>query len=261
MDSLHLGAFRAIRRTFRNWPTVILARTGLKSYPVTGRLRAGGEVELTRNGQLMLWAFGCRALPDGSASIPFGEREVHLEGGFAFSTYETFFHGDYAMLPVEGRTVVDLGASIGDTPLYFSLRGARRVISFEKSPERYAKLTANVERNRPNSVTSRLGAITELASIVREYRIDEAVLKMDIEGDEERVLDTTPPEDLRRFTHIAMEYHRGPEHCRAALERLGYDVKTTRPRHVNGTYQGFLYAVRRGPLSSPGDPGRVGSPS
>jgi hypothetical protein len=245
MDSLHLGAFRAIRRTFRNWPTVILARTGLRRYPVTGRLRAGGEVELGWNGQVMLWAFGCRPLPDGTAWIPYGERGVRLEGGFSFSAYETFFHHDYDMLPVEGRTVVDLGASIGDTPLYFSLRGARRVIAYEMDPVRYATFAANVERNRPNVVIPCLGAVTELASVVRQYHIDDGVLKMDIEGDEERVLDSTPAEDLRRFSHIAMEYHRGPERCRAVLRGLGYDVRTTRPHHVNGTYQGFLYAVRK----------------
>lgn len=245
MDSLHLGAFRAVRRTFRNWPAVLLARIGLRAYPVTGQLREGGEVELNRNAEVMLWAFGCRPRADGSVWIPYGGGGVRLAGGFTYSAYETFFHEDYAMLPVEGRTVVDLGAWIGDTPLYFSLRGARRVISFEKDPERYAIFVGNVERNRPNSVIPRLGAATELGSIVHEYQIDDGVLKMDIEGDEETVLDTTLPEDLRKFSHIAMEYHRGPGHCRAALERLGYEVRTTRPRHVNGTYQGFLYAVRK----------------
>lgn len=250
MDSLHLGAFRAIRRTFRNWPTVLLARTGLRAYPVVGRLREGGEVELSRNAQVMLWAFGCRPLADGVVAIPFGIRTVHLEGGFAYSAYETFFHEDYAMLPVEGRTVVDLGASIGDTPLYFSLRGADRVIAFEKDPERYGTLVANIERNRPNTVIPRLRAATELASIVHEYAIEDGLLKMDIEGDEEVVLDTTPAAEIRRFSHIALEYHRGPGRCREALERIGFDVRTTRPRHVNGTYQGFLYAVRRGPAGA-----------
>jgi len=38
---------------------------------------------------------------------------------------------DYDWLDVKGKRVLDVGASIGDTAVYFALRGAREVVAFE----------------------------------------------------------------------------------------------------------------------------------
>ncbi|MGH2447947.1 MAG: FkbM family methyltransferase [Chloroflexota bacterium] len=44
---------------------------------------------------------------------------------------ETFYQGQYDFLNVVGRVVLDIGANIGDTPLLFASRGAKRVYGFE----------------------------------------------------------------------------------------------------------------------------------
>ncbi|MDG6908717.1 MAG: hypothetical protein JRN20_23365, partial [Nitrososphaerota archaeon] len=43
------------------------------------------------------------------------------------SIYEMFEQGVYDC-SVEGKTVVDIGSSVGDSPIYFASKGARRVI-------------------------------------------------------------------------------------------------------------------------------------
>ena len=38
---------------------------------------------------------------------------------------DVFFREEYAFLNVDGKVVVDIGANIGDTAIYFALKGAR----------------------------------------------------------------------------------------------------------------------------------------
>jgi hypothetical protein len=49
---------------------------------------------------------------------------------------ETFSSGVYD-IDVVGRDVVDIGSNIGDTAIYFALKGAKRVIALEPYPSAY----------------------------------------------------------------------------------------------------------------------------
>jgi ribosomal protein L11 methylase PrmA len=52
--------------------------------------------------------------------------------------YDTFLGGEYEVPEVlsglKGRDVIDVGANVGDTALYFVLNGARKVIAVEPLP-------------------------------------------------------------------------------------------------------------------------------
>ncbi|MEM3860276.1 MAG: hypothetical protein QW478_12900, partial [Candidatus Micrarchaeaceae archaeon] len=52
---------------------------------------------------------------------------------------ETFFKDAYQFLKVEGKDVIDIGANIGDTAIYFAIKGARKVISLEPYPYTFAQ--------------------------------------------------------------------------------------------------------------------------
>jgi len=54
---------------------------------------------------------------------------------------------DYDWLNVKGRRVLDVSASIGDTAVYFALKGAREVVAFEPYPFPYSYALKNVEAN------------------------------------------------------------------------------------------------------------------
>jgi methyltransferase, FkbM family len=53
----------------------------------------------------------------------------------------------YDFLDVTNRTVVDVGAGIADTAIYFALRGAKRVIAFEPFPKIFDIAQKNVKAN------------------------------------------------------------------------------------------------------------------
>jgi len=59
---------------------------------------------------------------------------------------------DYDWLDVKGKRVLDVGASIGDTAVYFALRGAREVVAFEPYPFPYQFALRNVEVNGLSNV-------------------------------------------------------------------------------------------------------------
>lgn len=56
------------------------------------------------------------------------------------------FNGDYD-IDVSGKEIVDVGASIGDSSIYFALKGARKVIAIEPLPSVYEELVYNVKLN------------------------------------------------------------------------------------------------------------------
>jgi hypothetical protein len=69
-----------------------------------------------------------------------------LEGN---SILETFVEKQYNWLDVKGKTVVDVGANIGDTAVYFSkIKHAKQVIAFEPYPYTYKMAREN--KNKQN---------------------------------------------------------------------------------------------------------------
>jgi tRNA G37 N-methylase Trm5 len=60
---------------------------------------------------------------------------------------EIFHYGEYEPLGVEGRVVVDIGAFVGDSTIYFALKGARKVIVIEPHPGAYAEMLDNIKLN------------------------------------------------------------------------------------------------------------------
>jgi predicted RNA methylase len=46
-----------------------------------------------------------------------------------------FLNGIYEYLPVAGKTVIDIGANIADSSIYFAVRGAKKVIALEPFPK------------------------------------------------------------------------------------------------------------------------------
>ncbi|MGC9072514.1 MAG: FkbM family methyltransferase, partial [Acidilobus sp.] len=59
----------------------------------------------------------------------------------------TFEDEEYSFLDVSGKPVIDVGAYVGDTALYFVRKGASKVIALEPSPGAFKELTDNVKIN------------------------------------------------------------------------------------------------------------------
>jgi len=196
------------------------------------------------------------------------------------SILEVFDYGVYDALDVRDRVVVDVGAFVGDSAIYFALRGAKKVIAIEPHPGAYAEMLENIRINNLESVivpvnaglAGRSGKIRvedvdeERTSVtfhklsdmgsVEAVTLDEivdrfsihggAVLKMDCEGCEYEVLPLTKPETLNVFDQVLIEYHSGYRTLRDILESYGFST-SIKPAgsNVPVSKQGYIVASHR----------------
>jgi FkbM family methyltransferase len=198
------------------------------------------------------------------------------------SIIDVFDLGAYSVLNVEGKEVIDIGAFVGDSTIYFAVKGAKRVIAIESHPEAFKELLENISLNRlknkviainaglaskpgkicignvdvnatfgtyhaPGECTSRVPAIT-LSEIVKRYEIrgENAVLKMDCEGCEYDTILYIDPQDLKIFKEIIIEYHNGYRELKRFLEDTGFNTKIKPIRSFPQSIekQGYLIAKR-----------------
>jgi len=61
---------------------------------------------------------------------------------------EVFDNEEFRHVNVKGMDVVDIGAFVGDSAIYFTLRGAKRVIAVEPHPVAYVEMLTNIDVNK-----------------------------------------------------------------------------------------------------------------
>ncbi|PLC68757.1 hypothetical protein B7L70_01990 [Vulcanisaeta sp. EB80] len=158
------------------------------------------------------------------------------------AVFYVFDYGDYEPLNVKGKIVIDVGAFVGDSAIYFALRGAKRIIAIEPHPGAFAEMLDNIRLNNLESViipinaglASRPGKIcignigveatsgiyhgpgdcpnaipaVTLGELMDRFGIgpNDAVLKMDCEGCEHDVI-LNDYEHVRLFRELILEYH------------------------------------------------------
>jgi FkbM family methyltransferase len=233
---------------------------------------------------LSLASYACKLQASGNrrVSIDVSPERVGLEvnGVFAvFSTHcvniddilETFVGGMYGVPEVlsglRGRDVIDVGANVGDTALYFLLNGARKVIAVEPLPnvarcaEENVRLSGAADKvkvinaalsDEPVSVpcdydvllsryfsTLKGSGPCKVPGVTLGYLLnmvdDPYLLKMDCEGCEAQVILGPERERLRAFEHIIFETHPqitgvSNEKLFASLKELGFECRL----HVAG---------------------------
>ncbi|MFP3257413.1 MAG: FkbM family methyltransferase [Candidatus Nanopusillus acidilobi] len=179
--------------------------------------------------------------------------------------------------------ILDVGGEVGDTALYFALKGAKKVIVIEPFPNNYEYLVKNINYNnfqdkiipinamvgKENKKTNiiipdefivrdakesdtgyQIEMIT-LSKLIESFNIKEALLKMDCEGCEYESILNENDETLKIFKKIQLEYHYGYEKLKEKLEKLGFRVECTKPLKVynpdatNPNLEvGYIYAER-----------------
>ncbi len=197
-----------------------------------------------------------------------------------FSLIEQFKLEQYSLnslISPKGLEVIDIGAYIGDSAIWFSINGANHVYAIEPYPYAFQMAKVNVELNNinnitlinagignvrtkikiPDTVSNRYSELPKsslnegidipiftLEDVVHTYDVNEALLKMDCEGCEKVILYTNT-DTLRRFKYIIIEYDYGYLDLMHKLKKEGFKVKKwKRPRIANDRITGILFAIR-----------------
>jgi len=198
-----------------------------------------------------------------------------------YTFIEVFVFRPYKFLDVKRKNVVDIGANVADSAIYFALNGANHVYAYEPYPSIYKMAKENIRLNKLEGKTSMFnegvggkresmmintkaeGAesviknshggtkikIVKLSDIVKLYKLKNAILKCDCEGYEYEIIENADRNTLRAFDQIQIEYHHGIKSLTKILKEAGFEVKYTRP--IPGllikkeNFKGYIYAWRK----------------
>ena len=215
-------------------------------------------------------------------SFKYKNRYVTIDPARFSDPYAVFLNEEYSYLEVKSKDVIDVGANIGDSPIYFALNGANRVIGLEPYPYAFQVAEKNVKLNKidnivllnagygkdseivvdpekisgggsslVSSVKGKSIPIFSLRTLINKFNIKEGILKMDCEGCEYAMLDEND-ETFNYLEMIQIEYHYGYEDLVEKLKNCGFDVKFTEPKKSYNPQAenpnmsvGYIYATRR----------------
>lgn len=207
-----------------------------------------------------------------------------MYNGYYGSIFAVFVKEEYSTLPYKENTVIDIGANIGDSSIYFALNGAKQVIALEPFPKNFEVAKKNIVSNGfSDIITLVLGGISNkignvlldsemistgsdiihsetkdgvkvplftLENILDSHNIHSAVLKMDCEGCEYDSILYCPNSVLQRFSHMIIEYHYGYQNLKKKLEDAGFSVSVESPIYATNVinnkkmYSGLMFAER-----------------
>tara|TARA_Y100001936_G_scaffold146077_1_gene142455 strand:+ start:4207 stop:5319 length:1113 start_codon:yes stop_codon:yes gene_type:complete len=85
---------------------------------------------------------------DGGLRIQKHNELLTMFGWYLSTIPEIFCTESYSFLPVNNKIVVDVGANIGDSTIYFALKGAKKIIGVEPFPKNFEYATKNILTNK-----------------------------------------------------------------------------------------------------------------
>lgn len=178
------------------------------------------------------------------------------------SVYEVYVGEIYRYLPVKDKIVVDIGAGIGDSSIYFANCGASHVYAFEPLMPEFSIALENINSMEvPDNVTiysepivqsksSGKGSGLSIDQFVKQVHLDDASIKIDCEGCEFSLLEPNATDWLRYFQYMILEYHGVKDALAEVLESSGFRVAFPQP-HISPEispnrmwYSGLIFAER-----------------
>jgi Methyltransferase FkbM domain len=171
--------------------------------------------------------------------------DIKLKGGTTNGDiFSIFINKDYESLPLKDRIVIDIGANIADSSVYFVRQGAKKVYAIEPNRALYELANENIHLNSMSdrietifagcsSKTSRESnpPFLSLEEIVDYYKIAPDFLKVDCEGCEYDIILNSSDNILQSFNYIFVEYHYGFRKIKERLEKCGFRTKVSGPTY------------------------------
>lgn len=197
-----------------------------------------------------------------------GKNLTFIDGIFNGDIEGVFFNESYSQLNVKNKCVIDVGASIGDSALYFLAKGAYAVFAFEAYPFTYSKLLENIQDNGADDKVKcynlACGKDEELildadyksdgSDAVKQFKQGQNVkslslnnviskvedggtspfsMKIDCEGCEYELILNAQDKIFDDIQEFFIEYHYGYEDIKKKLESNSYTVSYSEPTNDN----------------------------
>ncbi len=184
---------------------------------------------------------------------------------------DVFVHKELDDLKIENKTVLDIGANIGDSAIFFAINRASKVIAIEPFPVTFQTLTKNIKENhlediilpRNYAISDRGGwmklsenilntvgtmAVNEqdgvpipvhtIKDVVEEFDLSDFILKIDCEGCEYDVINSMNPLLFADVSEIFIEYHNTPGDIIGILIENGFTIRTKQKNKKMGLIHG-----------------------
>jgi len=199
--------------------------------PVNEILIASGEFDSILKALYYNWRYNSKYWEKGNIKF----KHIHAE------IIGTFEDEEYGYVDVKNKSIVDIGAFVGDTAIYFAIKGAKKVIAIEPHPGAYEELVENIRINGLegkivplniavgdkegyiviSNVETKQAPVTlfkesegngikvkmeTLNNVIKMYNLETDILKMDCEGCEYNLI-LNDYEAVSKFDQLAFEYH------------------------------------------------------
>ena len=274
----YLRGFIRYYKHFKNFFSVSI-RVIINKYPIHAVLKNGTRITLNGRFEVASIAVGFDdyTINDEILVIKNKLGTIKLlHGAQNGDPTGVFFEEVYKMFPVKDQTILDVGANIGDSSIYFALKGARKIIAVEPFPANYELAKKNIELNNLQKIidinlagcSNKSGFLTvdnkksgggvsltssttgtkiplfSLENILEQNNLNSAILKMDCEGCEYDSILKTDDKIIEKFSAIIIEYHYGYQNLMEKLEKCGFQVEKTPPMYYSHYYIGYIYATK-----------------
>ena len=217
-----------LRRHVSNWPAVLMVYKGLKK-SADAKFRDGKIIKVSRieHNEFYEYLYQRHLSSNGFSFHNQGDNNlVTTPDGlqllapqfFSLVFDELYIMRIYGRPELASKVVVDVGAAIGDTALYFAKLGAAHVYAFEMDKLRCELARTNIARN---NMQEKITLIEEPASADKINSLQYDFIKIDCEGCE---YDLVPSLEFNGTPEIIMEYHKSPDPLVKALREKGFDA-------------------------------------
>lgn len=276
--------FLRYRRTFRNYITVLIKR-GFSIFPINIEFRDGRKREALNLRDLWIYSFGWDKQNAGVAIPSSHHNKTWLIRGNEENgdVVDIFGLEVYKFLCDSSQYLIDIGANIGDSSIYFIENGFKKIIAVEPFPFVYNLLEKNIKENGLMKKVSILNSVCSyeriridpnvrgsaniqakdctsgiyidminLEELVEMFPSDVPInLKVDCEGCEYEIFSKAKDITIQRLNRIQIEYHHGTGTIVSRLRKLGFNVSYTKPRiwkrpgnPDSKIEAGYIYAIK-----------------
>ena len=263
---------------FKNWKFAIFAFY-FKKFPIEVVYRDNFKIPVKCLSHLWMASYGFKFSYCNNDLIvfDFDGKQLKFNGTENNGAIgDVFVEKELEMLDVKGKVVIDIGANIGDSPVYFVLKGAERVIAIEPFPYTYELLKNNISTNgvseKVTALNVAIGGKTGMINVSPfltntvgtlatdthdgvqikiltvndlledlNLNLNDIILKMDCEGCEYEVLPTISKSNFNKINEIFIEYHNGLKYLKDILNQNGF-ITTVKSK---GRKMGLLIGKRQ----------------